>query len=637
MQENIIVFPEPPPDDKAKRVRHTLPVPLTSLIGREHEVLAIHALLSRPDVRLLTLTGMAGVGKTRLALEVARDLVPDFSDGVHLVSLAPLSDPAFVIPTIVHCMGLTESGSLPLLELLKASQHDKQRLLVLDNFEHVIAAAPLLAELLEACPHLKLLVTSREVLRLRGEHQFAVPPLALPDSRPLPDDQSLAHVPAVHLFLQRAQAIRSDFQLTTDNAVAIGQICIRLDGLPLAIELAAARIKLLAPQALLARLDRRLHVLTGGARDLPERQRTLRRTIAWSYDLLNLPEQQLFRRLSVFVGGCRLEGIEVVCAALDGEADHVLEGVASLLDKNLLHQREQEGAEPHLRMLETIREYGLERLRESGEALASQRAHALYYLALVEEAERHLKGAQQVLWGKRLEQELGNLRTAMTWLIESQEGELALRLGGALSLFWYRRGYWSEGWHWLEAALELPQAQGRTASRAEALRGAADFATYCGGKSRAYALLEASVTIYRELGDRRGLATSLGDFGYLQNEAEAACSLLEESLTLAREVGDPWILANALVHLGVFMEEQGDLKQARLYLEESVMLYRALKDQHALSYSLCKLIEVALSYTNLRSEWYTRGNDGGKEEDLFWERESHEPQLIFPWKKSNVA
>jgi ATP/maltotriose-dependent transcriptional regulator MalT len=246
-------------------------------------------------------------------------------------------------------------------------------------------------------------------------------------------------------------------------------------------------------------------------------------------------------------------------------------------------------------MLETLREYGLERLRESGEALASQRAHAFYYLALAEEAEQHLKGAQQVLWGKRLEQELGNLRTAMTWLIESQEGELALRLGGALSLFWYRRGYWSEGWHWLEAALGLPQAQGRTASRAEALLGAADFATYCGGKSRAYALLEESVAISRQLGDKRGLATSLGGFGSLQNEAEAACSLLEESLTLAREVGDPWILANALIHLGVFMQEQGDLKQARLYLEESVMLYRTLKDQHALSYSLCKLIEVALS------------------------------------------
>ncbi len=286
MQDNIIVFPEPPAGDTARLVTHALPVSLTSLIGREHEMKAIHTLLLRPDVRLLTLTGTAGVGKTRLALEVARELVHDFADGVHVVSLAPISDPAFVIPTIAHSMGLAESGSQPLLELLKISQHDKHRLLLLDNFEHVIEASPLLAELLEACPALKLLVTSREVLRLRAEYQFTVLPLTLPDLTHISDEQSLAHVPAVKLFVQRAQAIRSDFQVTTDNAITIAEICLRLDGLPLAIELASARIKLLPPQALLARLDRRLHTLTGGVRDLPERQQTLRNTIQWSYDLL---------------------------------------------------------------------------------------------------------------------------------------------------------------------------------------------------------------------------------------------------------------------------------------------------------------------------------------------------------------
>src|SRR6266566_6539449 len=342
MQDHIIVFPEPPPGDTARLVTPGLPVSLTSLIGREHEVKALHALLLRPDVHLLTLTGTAGVGKTRLALEVARDLLHDFADGVHLVSLAPISDPTFVIPTIAHRLGLTESGSQPLLDLLKTSQRDKHRLLLLDNFEHVITATTLLAELLEACPDLKLLVTSREVLRLRGEHQFAVLPLALPDPKHLPDDRSLAHIPAVNLFIQRAQAINSDFHLTTDTAAAIAEICLRLDGLPLAIELAAARSKLLAPQALLARLDRRLPVLTGGARDLPERQRTLRNTLAWSYELLTAQEQRLFQRISVFVSGCILEAIEAICAALDDGEVAALDGVASLTDKSLLQQLDQE-------------------------------------------------------------------------------------------------------------------------------------------------------------------------------------------------------------------------------------------------------------------------------------------------------
>src|SRR5260221_480349 len=339
-------------EDRAiKRPSSDLPIPLTALIGREQERAALCTLLQRSEVRLLTITGTAGVGKTRLALQVAMELMHDFADGVHFISLAPLSDPALVIPTIVYSMGLMENGSQPLLDLLKTSLHDKHQLLLLDNFEHVITTAPRLSELLEACPALKLLVTSREVLRLRGEHQFAVLPLALPDPRRIPDDRSLIHVPAVDLFLQRAQAVRADFHLTPDNARAITEICLRLDGLPLAIELAAARAKLLAPQALLARLERRLHVLTGGARDLPLRQRTLRNTLAWSYELLSEEEQHLFQRISAFTGGATLEAIEALCEALGDKTGRVFDGVASLLDKSLLYQQAQGDEEPRLLML----------------------------------------------------------------------------------------------------------------------------------------------------------------------------------------------------------------------------------------------------------------------------------------------
>src|SRR6266568_5142310 len=418
---------------------NNLPIQPTPLIGREQEVATVAALLRRDDLRLLTLTGPGGTGKTRLGLQVAAELSDRFADGVFFVNLAPLSDPELVVPTLAQTLDVKEIAEQPLIDLLKASLHWKHLLLLLDNFEQVVGAAVYVADLLAACPNLKVIVTSRMTLHIRGEQEYAVPPLAVPDPRQLPDLVALSQYEAVALFIQRAQAARPEFQMSNANAPAVAEICVRLDGLPLAIELAAARSKVLPPQALLARLGQRLAVLTSGARDVPERQKTLRNTIEWSYLLLDAYEQQLFRRLSVFVGGCTLEAVETVCSALGDAMPSVLDGVASLIDKNLLLQTAQEEEELRLTMLETIREYGLERLSSSGEWEATQQAHADYYLWLAEEVEPHLWGPGQIRWLERLEQEHDNLRAALRWFVgqgaSKQSIEKALLLGAALRSF----------------------------------------------------------------------------------------------------------------------------------------------------------------------------------------------------------
>ena len=636
MQDNIIVFPEHPQEDTARLVTSALPASLTPLVGREPEVTAIQALLSRLDVRLLTLTGTAGVGKTRLALEVARNLEHNFVDGVHFVSLAPLSDPALVIPTIAQRLGLMESGPQPLLDLLKLAQRDKHRLLVLDNVEQVIEASPLLIELLEACPDLKLLVTSREVLRLRGEQQFIVLPLALPDpNKRLPDVESLARVPAVHLFLQRAQAVQADFHLTTDNAATIAQICLRLDGLPLAIELAAARIKLLAPHALLARLDRRLPILTGGARDLPERQRTLRNTLAWSYELLTQEEQRLFRRLSVFVGGCTLEAIEAVCVALDDGADHVLEGVASLIDKSLLHQTEREGGEPRLLMLETVREYALECLENSGAAETLRQAHARYYLALAEEIEPKLTGAEQTRGLKQLEREHENFQAVLSWFLEHQKGEPAFRLAGAFWRFWWMRGHLREGRSMLERLGVVASGIGATL-QAKVLAGAAVLANAQGEGNQAETLAKQGLQLSLETDDTRSKATCLWVLGRValergnHTEAETfareamarsraaddtwslvlslgllvsvaygrrdylqASALAEEWIAHAKLQADPWQVASSQALLSFSYFALGDLTRAQMLAEESLVRFRETGNTEQMAYALFTLGYVA--------------------------------------------
>jgi len=585
----------PPPSLRGafSRTRAALPTYLTSLLGREQEVQAISALLARQEIRLLTLTGPGGVGKTRLAVQVASHLQDTFADGVCFVSLASVSDPDLVCSTLAQALGLPEPEQAPLLEHLERFLYRKHLLLLLDNFEQIVSAAPFVGELLAKCPAVKALVTSRTVLRLPGEYEFPVSPLALPSPTYPPDARALAQYAAVALFVQRASAIKPGFSLTDDNAATIADICARLDGLPLAIELAASRIKLLQPGAILARLHRRLDLLTGGARGLPARQQTLRNTLQWSYDLLTPDEQRLFRRLSVFAGGCQLAAAEAVCTVAGDVTMSVLDGLASLLDNSFLSQVEHAGEEPRLVMLETIREYGLACLDASGETARLTAAHAGYYLALAEAAEPHLLSAEQGTWLKRLEQDHENLRAALGWSLERQDQLSALRLAAALWRFWWMRGYLSEGHRWLEQALAAPAVKRDSpttrAARAKALGGAGVLAHYQGEYQRASRYCQESLAAFRALGDRPGIASALSGLALIARSKHAfgeARLLYEECLAILREQDDQWQLADTLYALARLCLLQQDYRAAHACCEEGLALFRTLGDQRNVALTL---------------------------------------------------
>ncbi len=575
--------------------RHSnLPVPPTPLVGRERETAALVTLLRRADVRLVTLSGPGGTGKTRLALQAAAALLDDFADGSFFVNLAPIGDPDLVATTIAHTLGVSEGAGRPVEESLGAFLRTRRLLLLLDNFEQVLDAAPVVARLLAAAPGLKLLVTSRAVLHLYGEHEVVVPPLALPPPGQAPAVAALLEYGAVRLFGARAQAARADFALTSDDAPIVVEICRRLDGLPLAIELAAARIKFFSPAALLTRMEQGLQLLTGGPRDLPVRQQTMRNTIDWSYNLLEPGEQLLFRRLGVFVRGCTLQAAAAVCDAAGDLPLDLLDGVASLANKSLLQQSEGSGGEPRFAMLETVRAYALEQLELHGEDAAAQQRHSSYYARFALAAYRELMRAEAPRWRAWVAAELDNLRVAFDWALHHQLYEAALEIATGVWRFHDMSGLLREALERLELAL-VHRERASLQVQSMALRAAGTLAISLGDYPRAHHWLETAVQIGWRLNDSSALQPILNNLGYAlmkQGLLEDARINLEVSLSLARRADDPSVAKFPLGMLATLHLHRGDYVQARLFAKESLQINRSRQDPEGTANALRVLAEI---------------------------------------------
>lgn len=639
---------------------NNLPQQVTSFIGREKEIAETKTLLS--NTRLLTLTGSGGCGKTRLSLQVAADVLEQYPNGAWLVEFAPLTDPSLVPKTLGEVLGVREAPGEPVTRTLANVLKEKNMLLVLDNCEHVLEAAARLADaLLKSCPKVRLLVSSREALGIAGESAYRVPSLSLPQPTKTYTPESLSQYEAVRLFIERAASAKADFAVSNQNAPALAQVCHRLDGIPLAIELAAARIRSLAVEQIAERLGDRFRLLTGGSRTALPRQQTLRAMIDWSYDLLEENQKALLTRLSIFLGGFTLEAAENVCSGGGVEKWEVLDLLTALVDKSLVVAEEQ-GKAVRYRLLETVRQYAGERLLERGEAEGRRVRHRDYFLALAEEASTQLRSWEQVQWLEQLETEHDNLRAALDFCQTHCDGTQAgLQLGATLWEFWWKRGHWNEGRERLTALLASPECRQRTRARADALDGAACLANAQRERTDVRSLFEESLAIRQEIGDKQGIATSfhaLGSFAMEQNDRSGSRSLLEkslalrrelghkhgiahslsklalvqddnavarslqeESLTMRRQLGDKAGIAASLLNLGNGAFSQGDETAARTYYEQCAPLWRELRDKEGLAYTLLPLGDLARNrgdYSTFRSlyeqcleVWRELGNKHG--------------------------